>query len=193
MSESRRRYYHSTPSISHETTCNWDGMSGGRAQCLDHGVTFDLRANGPGMTNHRDEFPEMPDFPTPICSDTAPHVKHRIEGTWRTECPGVEPADGPETQGQRDWPTAWDGRGNVIVPGAGRNRVTDADTRTDADALRDTANHHQGSRVHAADTDHQRQLRRSGLVGPRGGLTRRGSIAAERLRNDALDAAFGAL
>lgn len=73
------------------------------------------------------------------------------------------------------------------------NRVTDQATRTDADALRDTANHHQGTRVHAADADHGRQLRRQGLVGPRGGLTRRGSIAAERLRNAALDDAFGPL
>lgn len=73
------------------------------------------------------------------------------------------------------------------------NRVTDPDTRTDADALRDTANHHQGTRVHAADADHGRQLRRAGLVGKRGGLTRRGSIAAERLRNQALDDAFGPL
>jgi hypothetical protein len=74
-----------------------------------------------------------------------------------------------------------------------RNRVTDQDTRTDADALRDTGNHHQGSRVHAADADHQAGMRRRGLVGPRGGLTRKGSIAAERLRNEALDAAFGPL
>lgn len=76
---------------------------------------------------------------------------------------------------------------------AARNRVTDQETRTDADALRDTANHHQGTRVHAADDQHGRQLRRQGLVGPRGGLTRRGSIAAERLRNAALDDAFGPL
>jgi hypothetical protein len=82
---------------------------------------------------------------------------------------------------------------NANTTPALRNRVTDADTRTDADALRDTPNHHQGSRVHAADADHQRQLRRAGLVGPRGGLTRKGSIAAERLRGDALDAAFGPL
>lgn len=82
--------------------------------------------------------------------------------------------------------------GTAYVVGPARNRVTDPDTRTDADALRDTANHHQGSRVHAADADHDRQLRRQGLTGPRGGLTRRGSIAAERLRNAALDAAFGA-
>jgi len=81
------------------------------------------------------------EFPTPICSDATPHAKHRIAGTWREECPGVE---GPAMQhygtderpcaecghwgnGQVpgctcigcDWPrTAWDGRGNVIVPGA---------------------------------------------------------------------------
>lgn len=73
------------------------------------------------------------------------------------------------------------------------NQVTDAATRTDEDALRDTQNHHQGSRVHAADVDHGRQLRRAGLTGKRGGLTRRGSIVAERLRNQALDDAFGPL
>ncbi len=53
-------------------------------------------------------------FPTPICSDTAPHAKHRIAGTWRTECPGVP------TQGERDWHTAWDGKGNVIGSGTGQ-------------------------------------------------------------------------
>jgi hypothetical protein len=35
---------------------------------------------------HNDET----EFPNPICSDTAPHAKHRIAGTWRTDCPGVE-------------------------------------------------------------------------------------------------------
>jgi hypothetical protein len=34
-------------------------------------------------------------FPTSICPDTAPHPKHLIAGTWRTECPGVQ---GPEIQ-----------------------------------------------------------------------------------------------
>lgn len=65
--------------------------------------------------------------------------------------------------------------------------------RTDADALRDTPHQGQGARVHAADADHARELRRKGLIGPRQGLTRRGSIAAERLRNAALDDAFGPL
>jgi hypothetical protein len=86
--------------------------------------------------------------------------------------------------------------GSAYFVGPARNRVTpaDASTRTDADALRDTRNHHQGSGVvHAADADHARGLRRKGLIGPRGGLTRRGSIAAERLRNAALDDAFGPL
>lgn len=79
-----------------------------------------------------------------------------------------------------------------ITTAAGLEVIRDS-VRTDADALRDTANHHQGTRVHAADKGHQRDLRRQGLVGPRGGLTRRGSIAAERLRNAALDDAFGPL
>jgi len=72
-----------------------------------------------------------------------------------------------------------------------RNRVADYETRTDADALLDAAGTHQGARVHAADGDHERQLRRRGLVGRRGGLTRRGSIAAERLESASLDALFG--
>lgn len=83
--------------------------------------------------------------------------------------------------------------GTAYFVGSTRNRVTDPDTRTNADALRDTANHHQGSRVHAAGADQERQLRRAGLVGRRGGLTRKGSIAAERLRSAALDEAFGSL
>lgn len=36
------------------------------------------------------------------------------------------------------------------------------------------------------------ELQRAGLVGPGGGLTRAGSIAAERLKRAAEDAAFGA-
>lgn len=84
-------------------------------------------------------------------------------------------------------------RGQADATPALRNRVTDQATRTDADALRDTPHQGQGARVHAADADHQKQMRRRGLVGPRGGLTRKGSIAAERLRAAALDDAFGAL
>ncbi len=34
-------------------------------------------------------------FPTPVCTDTTPHAKHRIVGTWREQCPGVE---GPVVQ-----------------------------------------------------------------------------------------------
>jgi hypothetical protein len=30
------------------------------------------------------------EFPTSVCPDTTPHAPHRIAGTWRTECPGVE-------------------------------------------------------------------------------------------------------
>ena len=74
-----------------------------------------------------------------------------------------------------------------------RNRVTDPQVRTTADALRDTPNHHQGARVHANGADHGRQMRRQGLIGPRNGLTRKGSIATERLRNAQLDDAFGPL
>jgi hypothetical protein len=40
-------------------------------------------------------------FPTPICSDTAPHAKHRIAGTWRAECPGVEGDDSAAKPGPR--------------------------------------------------------------------------------------------
>lgn len=35
------------------------------------------------------------EFPTPICSDAMPHAKHRIPGTWRDGCLGVQ---GPEVQ-----------------------------------------------------------------------------------------------
>lgn len=83
--------------------------------------------------------------------------------------------------------------GSAYYVGPARNRVTDSATRTDGDALADTRNHAQGTVVHAADSDHAREMRRRGLIGPRGGLTRRGSIAAERLRNAALDDAFGPL
>lgn len=76
---------------------------------------------------------------------------------------------------------------------APRNRVRDRESRTDADALRDTRNHAQGAIVHAADRGHARQLQRAGLIGPRQGLTRKGSIVAERLREQALDDAFGPL
>jgi hypothetical protein len=139
--------------------------------------------------------------PNPICSDTAPHVKHRIAGTWRMECPGVEGAPGRAVSAfpnDNRAPVAGEQVmiGTAYFVGPARNRVTpaDASTRTDADALRDTRNHHQGSGiVHAADADHARELRRKGLIGPRGGLTRRGSIAAERLRGASLDDAFGPL
>lgn len=27
-------------------------------------------------------------FPRPVCIEAGPHAPHRIEGTWRTGCPG---------------------------------------------------------------------------------------------------------
>ena len=30
------------------------------------------------------------DFPQAVCIDTQPHAKHRIAGTWRDQCPGLE-------------------------------------------------------------------------------------------------------
>lgn len=42
-----------------------------------------------------DDGIEEVEFPTPICPITEPHAKHRIPGTWRDECPGVQ---GPEIQ-----------------------------------------------------------------------------------------------
>lgn len=42
---------------------------------------------------NRTEAPDYEiEFPTPVCPETAPHAKHRIEGTWRQECPGIDPA-----------------------------------------------------------------------------------------------------
>lgn len=32
----------------------------------------------------------MEAFPQPVCPITEPHVRHRIPGTWRDECPGVD-------------------------------------------------------------------------------------------------------
>lgn len=30
------------------------------------------------------------EFPKAVCINTQPHPKHRIAGTWRDECPGLE-------------------------------------------------------------------------------------------------------
>lgn len=100
----------------------------------------------------------------------------------------VEVRDAVGTEGiLREWIVS-------VVRQVDGSTVVESVVRSDADALRDTRNHHQGSGiVHAADADHARELRRKGLIGPRGGLTRRGSIVAERLRNAALDDAFGPL
>jgi hypothetical protein len=49
------------------------------------------RAESP---NHRGWEPQEVEFPTPICPDAEarkPHAAHRIAGTWRDDCPGVEP------------------------------------------------------------------------------------------------------
>ncbi len=35
------------------------------------------------------------EFPQPVCSDGNPHPRHRIIGTWRGQCIGIEPADHP--------------------------------------------------------------------------------------------------
>lgn len=70
-----------------------------------------------------------------------------------------------------------------------RNRV--ANTNIDAvDILLDAAGKHVGARTHSADADQARQMRRAGLTGRRGGLTRKGSIAAERLKSAELDRLF---
>jgi hypothetical protein len=100
----------------------------------------------------------------------------------------VEVRDGVATEGiLREWIVS-------VVRQVDGSTVVEPVVRSDADALRDTRNHHQGSGVvHAADADHAREMRRRGLIGPRGGLTRKGSIVAERLRNAALDDAFGPL
>ena len=72
------------------------------------------------------------------------------------------------------------------------NRHPNASHGRDAvDVLLDAKNSHQGARTHSTNVQQHRELRRAGLVGPRGGLTRKGSIAAERLYSAELDALFG--
>ena len=64
-----------------------------------------------------DDGIEEIEFPTSICPDTAPHAKHRIAGTWRDECPGVQ---GPEAQHNAtgEYPCTECGHlGNGNVPG----------------------------------------------------------------------------
>lgn len=78
--------------------------------------------------------------------------------------------------------------GSHQVTQAGLDAIAAAE-RTTTDALTD-GGYHQGQRVHAAGREQERELRRKGLIGKRGGLTRRGSIAAERAQNDELDRLF---
>jgi hypothetical protein len=63
--------------------------------------------------------------------------------------------------------------------------------RDAVDVILDASSSHQGAITHPTGTAQHRELRRAGLVGPRGGLTRKGSIAAERLHSDQLDTLFG--
>jgi len=53
--------------------------------------------NGPTTSpNHHGWAPREVTFPTPICPDAEagkPHPRHRIDGTWREQCPGVGRVD----------------------------------------------------------------------------------------------------
>ena len=53
------------------------------------------------------------------------------------------------------------------------------------------AGSHQGSRTQTTTDKQARQIRAAGLTGKHGGLTRAGSILAERLKSAELDALFG--
>lgn len=64
-----------------------------------------------------DDGIEEVEFPTPICPLTEPHAKHRIPGTWRDECPGIQ---GPQIQHNATDEyacTECGHRGNGQVPG----------------------------------------------------------------------------
>lgn len=66
------------------------------------------------------------------------------------------------------------------------NRVSNPNIDA-VDILLDAAGKHTGARTHSADADQARDMRRGGLTGRRGGLTRRGSIIAERLKREELE------
>ena len=57
-------------------------------------------------------------------------------------------------------------------------------------ALLATKNWHEGTLLAPCKTGELLELQDAGLVGPGGGLTRQGSIAAERLQRARLDAWF---
>jgi hypothetical protein len=177
----------------HEDRCNWDAGSDGKAECLDHGVMFELRPEVPVFASGSAYF--VGPAAAPQNRVTTPQLRIRSLVVWQHPTnPSKDNYATVRHIGPR-FVTVGDSVGSegilpewiVMIDGV-------SVVRTDADALRDTRNHHQGSGVvHAADADHARDLRRKGLIGPRGGLTRRGSIAAEQLRNAALDDAFGPL
>ncbi len=35
------------------------------------------------------------EFPEPVCSDDVPHKRHRVDGTWRTQCLGRTASETP--------------------------------------------------------------------------------------------------
>jgi hypothetical protein len=56
--------------------------------------------SGAAFPGHPEHFEAEFTFPTPICPDAKagkPHAAHRIEGTWRERCPGID-----ETVQRRD-------------------------------------------------------------------------------------------
>jgi hypothetical protein len=63
-------------------------------------------------------------------------------------------------------------------------------SKTNEDLLRSVGGYAQGTKVNIIGA-HMRQLFDAGLIGPSGGLTRKGSILAERVQNAHLDELFG--
>lgn len=62
--------------------------------------------------------------------------------------------------------------------------------RTNEEILTASAGYHQGALTGAIGSE-MRQMFNAGLIGVNGGLTLKGSILAERLKNAQLDALFG--
>jgi hypothetical protein len=63
--------------------------------------------------------------------------------------------------------------------------------RTNEDILRAAAGHHVGADAQCRTRQEDRQMFMAGLTGREGGLTRKGSILAERLKSAELEVLFG--
>jgi hypothetical protein len=62
--------------------------------------------------------------------------------------------------------------------------------RTNEEILKATGGYHQGTQTNVIGPE-MRQMFEAGLIGESGGLTRKGSILAERLQNAQLEDLFG--